>query len=94
MANKVTIYIATHCLPCQKLKEQLEKGHFLINGKEGQVDVIDIETKEGFAKIKEMSLTGIPRAYKNGKQCKIRIDEEDMTVFLDCEDEPRENKKS
>ncbi len=89
---KVKVYVATHCLPCQEVRDLLAKGHFLINGGEGQIDLIDIETEEGFAQIKDVDITGVPSAFKDGKQCRIKIDDEKTTLLLECDDDEREDK--
>ena len=63
------------------IKELLEKRHFLVNGKEAEVELVDIETEEGF-KLIFPELEGVPSAYQEGKRCKIRIEED--TLFLEC----------
>lgn len=83
--SKVKIYVATHCEPCAEVKELLEKGHFSLNGAEGDVELIDIETEEGFKQVFE-GLEGVPSAYADGKRCQIRIDEETGTLMLECGD--------
>lgn len=83
---KTVVYIASHCLPCKEVKELLEKRHFLVNGIESEVEVVDIETEEGFARMRAFpELDGIPSAYQDGKACRIHID--DDTLFLECQDE-------
>lgn len=82
--SKTKVYVAAHCQPCQAIKELLEKRRFLVNGDEGEVDLIDIETEEGFKQIFP-GLEGVPSAYRDGKKCNIQIDGE--TLLLDCPDE-------
>lgn len=81
---KVQVYIANHCQPCQEVKELLEKGHFLINGAEGQAELVDIESEEGFKRIAELGLEGVPAVYQGGKKCKIQVDSETDTLLLEC----------
>jgi len=83
--SKIKVFVATHCEPCKGVKELLEKGHFLVNGAEAQVELVDIETEEGFVQIFE-GLGGVPAAYRDGKKCNIRIDEETQTLMLECHD--------
>lgn len=86
MPKKVTVYVASHCQPCIPVKELLQKGHFLVNGDEAEVDLIDIETDEGFERMRNFpELDGVPTAYLDGKACKISI--EDDTLFLECHGE-------
>jgi glutaredoxin len=86
----VTIYTAGHCTPCDEVKDLLTKGQFLIDGEEGEIDVIDIETDEGFDKAQAMELTAVPQAFRDGKECRIKIDDESHTILIECEDEPTE----
>lgn len=85
--EKVSVFVATHCQPCQEIKRLLEEGHFLINGTEGQIDLVDIESEEGFPKIAEIGLEGVPAAYQGSKKCRILVDEETETVMLECTEE-------
>jgi len=85
---KAKVYVGKHCEPCKPVKNLIEKGHFDINGEEGDVEMVDIESEEGFVQIFD-GLDGIPAAYKDGKQCKIRI-EGDSILHLECPDEEPE----
>lgn len=85
--KKTVVYIATHCQPCEEIKRLLEKGHFLVNGTEGEVELIDIETDEGFKRMDETDK--VPSAYQDGKACKILIDEDSDTLLLECQNEDK-----
>lgn len=82
--SKTIIYLANHCQPCHEIKKLLEERHFLVNGKEGEVELVDIETEEGFKRIFP-ELDGVPSAYQEGKRCSIRI--EGDTLHLECRNE-------
>ena len=82
--SKTVVYLATHCQPCQEVKELLEKRHFLVNGEEGEVEVVDIETEEGFQRVFP-ELDGVPSAYQEGKRCSMRV-EDDTLLLLECQD--------
>lgn len=86
----VTVYTASHCTPCEEIKELLEKGQFLVDGEEESIDLVDIETDEGFDQAQKMELTAVPQAFRNGKQCRIKIDDESHIILIECEDEPTE----
>ena len=90
MVTKVKVFVAGHCEPCQEVKDLIAKGQFIIDGEEGEIDLIDIESEEGFPQIKENNITGVPQAFREGKQCRIHIDEEDGTLLIDCNDEETE----
>jgi len=84
--SKVKVYVAAHCQPCEEVKRLLEKGLFSINGAEGQVDLIDIETEEGFKQI-FAGMDAVPAAYLDGRKCRIKVDEESETLVLECPSE-------
>lgn len=90
--RKVKLFVGSHCSPCESIKKLVEDGMFLVDDKEGsQVEMIDVETEEGFPNIEKYQLTGIPQAFdENGKRCKIGIDEENKVVVFDC-GEPETN---
>jgi len=78
----IKIFTSKNCPPCEELEEKLEES-----GLKDEVELIDIETDEGFLKFKEEVIDhrdgAVPSAFKDGKQCKIGYDEDDKLV-LDC----------
>lgn len=55
----------------------------------GQVDdrdieLIDLETDEGFPYIAEFGLTGVPSAYKGKQKCEIQIDQDSNMLRIVC----------
>lgn len=82
--SKTVVYLANHCRPCHEIKKLLEERHFLVNGEKGEVELVDIETEEGFKRIFP-ELEGVPSAYQEGKRCSIRIEEN--TLLLECRNE-------
>jgi len=78
----VRIYTARHCTPCHHIEDLIKEGKI-----SEDVELIDIETDEGFLKFKEEVLDSddgrVPSAYKEGQQCRIGLDEQDTLVF-DC----------
>lgn len=86
MASKVVqVYVATHCGPCHEVKEILEDGGFTQSHGDS-VDVIDVETEEGFEKLSEAgaSVDGVPSAYYEGRKCRILVDKEEGTLHIEC----------
>lgn len=83
----LTIYTAEHCVPCKEVEQLVKEGKFI---GEKEVEVIDIETDEGFKKFKEEVMDpsnvetqlAVPSAYKDGKKCLIRI--EGDSVLFEC----------
>ncbi len=87
---RVKVYTAGHCAPCQEIKEMMERGQFSIDGEEGEVDLVDIESEEGFEEAsKREDLTSVPTAFKDLKKCEIEIDRENRIVHLRCQDEQK-----
>ena len=77
----VRIYTAKHCTPCHHIEALIREGKI-----SEDVELIDIETDEGFLKFKEDVLDEdgrVPSAYREGQQCRISLDEEENVVF-DC----------
>jgi len=78
----IKIFTSKNCPPCEEMEEKLEESDF-----KDEVELIDIETDEGFLKFKEEVIDhrdgAVPSAFKDGKQCKIGYDEDDKLV-LDC----------
>jgi len=79
---KLKIFIAKHCLPCQQLKEIARNGGF-----GDDVEVIDIETEEGFPNIAELKLEEIPVAYEDGKKCAIKYSDDNIEIKCPAENE-------
>lgn len=86
MATRV--YTSKTCQPCHNIEELVKEGRF---AGETEVELIDIETDEGFAKFKEEVLDfgegAVPSAYKEGKKCVISITEDDSLLF-NCPTDP------
>lgn len=78
----VRVYTAKHCAPCQDVRQAIKEGRH-----EDKVELVDIETDEGFELFKQEVLShsdgAVPSAYQDGKQCAIGFNEEKYLVF-DC----------
>lgn len=77
---KTRVFVANHCGPCHIVKDMVEKGQT----SEKDVELIDIESEEGFPYIAEFALSGIPSAYKEKQKCEIRIDQEANILHIIC----------
>ena len=88
MEKKIKLFVGSHCAPCERVKELVQEGQFLVDNEEGMsIEMIDIESDEGFPAILEHNLSGIPSAIdESGKQCRIRVDEESGVVLFECGD--------
>lgn len=54
------------------------------------VELIDLETDEGFPYIAEFGLTGIPSAYLDKQKCEIKVDEDTNILHIVCPENPIE----
>lgn len=81
----IKVYTAKHCKPCHEIEQLIKEGKF---AGEKEVELIDIETDEGFQKFRDEVLqfgdAAVPSAYKDGKKCLIHIDEENNNILLEC----------
>lgn len=81
----IRVYTAKHCTPCRKIEELIREGKI-----SEDIELIDIETDEGFLKFKDDVLArgdgAVPSAYKEGQRCKIGFDEEEH-LFFECPSE-------
>lgn len=84
--QKVEVFVAEHCIPCREIAKLLKEGKFLINDEEGEIDLIDIESEEGFKRVTP-AVIGVPIAFRSGKECKIKVDDEEQIVVMECPDE-------
>jgi len=79
----VRVYTGKHCQPCHPIEEMIKQGKV-----SEDVELIDIETDEGFLKFKEEVLDkgdgAVPSAYKDGQQCKIGCDETGNILIFEC----------
>ena len=87
--DKIQVYTADECGPCQEVKVAVQEGNFEILGIEGQVGIetIDVAEGENYTLLEDLSIEAIPAAYHGVQQCKIFIDEETKRVTFDCRPE-------
>lgn len=84
----IRVYISKNCQPCHDIEKFVKQGRF---AGETEVELIDIETDEGFLKFKEEVLDfrdgAVPSAYREGRKCVISITEDDSLLF-NCPTDP------
>jgi len=72
------------CKPCTEINKLIESGKFV--SPDGEVDLVDITTDEGFERFNEHILSkqdgAVPSAYLDGKKCQIIL--EDGKVLFEC----------
>jgi len=90
--KKVRVFVAEHCEPCIPVKELIENGKI-----DAEVELIDIESEEGFKYIEKLNIDGVPSAYQGSERCQMRVDEENQTLNILCpnkEEKENEDKSS
>lgn len=77
----IKVYTSRHCPPCKEVDRLVRSGSF--TGED--VELVDIESDEGFAEFKAEVLDigdgAVPSAYKNGHKCEILVTDKDELVF-------------
>ena len=100
--DKIQVYTADECGPCQQVKTAVEEGNFDILGVEGEgevgIETIDVAEGDNYTLLEDLSIEAIPAAYHGLQLCKIFIDEETKRVTFDCRpggaQEPNEQKSN
>lgn len=87
---KTRVFVAKHCGPCHIVKDMVEKGQT----SDKDIEIIDIESDEGFPYIVGFALSGVPSAYKEKQKCEIKIDQEANILHIICPDKPTEDPPS
>lgn len=75
----VKLYVSGSCGPCQQVKKLISEGKF----NRDRVDIIDVESDEGFPLIEKLGLTKVPMAMKGTEVCNLSLDE-DGTLIITC----------
>lgn len=84
--DKTRIFVSKHCAPCQVIKEMVESGQL----SDKDVEIVDIESDEGFPYIAEFALSGVPSAYRGREKCELKIDPEHNLLHIICPENPIE----
>ncbi len=85
MADPVKIFVSSSCSHCQELKKLIESGQFTIDGQADKVEVVDVDTEEGYLAVALYNLTAVPSAYSDkGNQCRILVNNENNALDIEC----------
>lgn len=80
----IKIYTAEHCAPCHDVMHRLKEQGHQIDGE--AVEIIDVETDEGFAEFSREVLSqgdgAVPWATRDGERCLILHVEDG--IALEC----------
>jgi glutaredoxin len=79
--EKIKVFVSSSCGPCQRVKNAISEGKFNIE----EVDLIDLETEEGFPYIEKFGLNRVPAAFKGKQQCDLLFSEEG-DLIINCDE--------
>ena len=80
MGEKIKVFISNHCGPCKKVRELIEQGKFNTE----EVELIDLETEEGFPYIERLGLNKTPSAYIGTNKCRLSFDKNEPFLIIEC----------
>ncbi len=85
MTDPVKLFISSSCGHCQDIKKVIESGKFTVDGQEGaKVDLINVDTEEGFLNIAIYDLTVVPSAYSDKTKCRLLINPGNQFLNIKC----------
>lgn len=91
MTIRVYYMSGEDCVPCQDVRDLLQEGRVELGDgmtPTEKVDLIDIETDEGyeqfFSEVLQHQDAGIPWAIQEGQKCDILLDDERRVVIFKC----------
>jgi hypothetical protein len=87
MSNEIKLFTSEHCKPCHELLSLVNKGRFVSDLGDAGVNVVDVETEEGFNQIQEYNLLAVPQAFHGKKTCRLQIDDENEVLIITCKDD-------
>jgi len=89
--KKITFYSHSDCKPCEDIKRLVKNGE-VDAGDAEELEIVDIDTDEGFerfekevlAKLPEDGEAALPSAYLDGIPCEIKLLDGDKFVIFEC----------
>lgn len=89
--KRITLFSHADCEPCKLIADLVQKGQ-IDAGDAEELDVVDIDTDEGFtrfekeilAKLPEDGKAPLPGAYMAGQLCEIKLVDDDKYVIFEC----------
>jgi glutaredoxin len=78
--DAVKIFVAGSCTPCREIKKLIAEGKCNIP----DIEIVDVETEEGFANIEKMKLERVPSAFLGDKVCKLSVDDQTHMLNITC----------
>ena len=83
--DRIVVFVSPNCGPCQDVQELIQEGR-VIGAPE--VEIVDIETDEGFDRFVEQVLSkgegAAPMAFRGEELCEILYDDENDTLQFRC----------
>lgn len=88
--NAIKVFISPSCEPCHDIQEMIRTGQFSTNVDTTDLELVDVESEEGFPQIESEAVKFVPTARYRGKACELQILEDD-TLFIACPDPAEES---
>lgn len=86
-ANRLQIFTAPGCAPCEEIKTALAAGRLELEGtpvKREDVDLVDVSTDQGYPFLDQLDIHRVPAAYYGIRACEILVDNRTRTVTINC----------
>lgn len=87
--KKIVLFTSQNCGPCQEVKALAQQGKL-----EDEVEIVDIETDEGFERFQREVLGqgdgAVPSAYHEGAKCRITIEDEKLKFHCPADEKAEE----
>ena len=80
----VKVFQSTHCEPCHEIVDMINKGKYILDVEDAEVQVIDVTSEEGFPELEKEDVDALPSAKYEGKTCRLGINREEGIVTIDC----------
>lgn len=84
--QKLQIFTAPGCEPCDDLKQAVEKKLVQLEGvPEGtEIEMVDLTSESADRYFRELDIQEAPMAFHQGKRCEILVDDDSGKVTIQC----------
>ena len=84
--EKLQVFTAPGCEPCDELKQAVEEKKVLLEGvPDGtEIEMVDLTAEASDRYFQELDIQEAPVAFHRGKRCEILVDDESGKVTIKC----------
>lgn len=85
-SEKLVIYTAEGCGPCDELKSNLDGMELEGVAPNAEVELVDIMTDEGFERFQQLDaeIDYVPTAFYEGQRCELLEDDQGKLMAISC----------